>query len=411
MFSLELAAFIAAATCAAILTRQLLFIRKYPTAPGPSLAVTSRLWYLCKVWQGHFETWNIEQHALHGKILRVAPNWYSIDDVNAMKPIYGLQTKMVKSDWYLRWGEPGSPGRDFFSAVDPVYHSQLRRRFAQMYSMTTMRSYEPFVSDCTAIVLEKLDVQASSGEIFNLQFWMQCYAFDNAGAITYSVPAGFVGSDEEEVHSIIDKIDAAFSFSVHYNIYNFLLPFLLVRFGRFDKFIDLWTKRLDRIRKNTKINNEERNAEDFSTKLDALRAKDPAAAQHYRDHTLLIANMTAGSDTTGITLTAIFFYLTKYPNTLEKLRFVIKEARAQGKMSTPVTFEESQKLPYLQYVIKESMRLFPGTGLPMWRVVQKPGETIAGTFFPPGVSTRTPSSVVCLEKETIVTYLRRLSSV
>lgn len=413
MYSLVLAGFAAAVTCIFFLLRQFLFIRKYPAAPGPSLAVFSRTWYLWKVWQGHFETWNIKQHAIHGKILRVAPNWYSIDDIDAVKQLYGLQTKMVKSDWYAVWGEPQFPSRDFFTAIDPAYHAQLRRRFGHMYSMTTMRSYEPFVGDCISSLLEKFDTLASSGKIFNLQYWMQCFAFDNAGAITYSVPAGFLGSDEKEVHTIINKIDAAISFCTFFGINNFLLPILLAKFGNFANFNEIWLNRLDRIRQRTTINNAERNAEDFNTKLESLKEKDPAAAENYRDHMLLTINMTAGSDTTGITLTAILFYLGKNPQAMEKLRIEVKNARANGIISQPVTFEESQKLPYLQYVVKESMRLFPGTGLPMWRVVPEPGETIAGTFFPAGVSTQThlSSQVHGAFKLTILTFFYRLSSV
>ena len=27
------------------------------------------LWYLWKIWQGKFEAWNVDQHALHGKAI------------------------------------------------------------------------------------------------------------------------------------------------------------------------------------------------------------------------------------------------------------------------------------------------------------------------------------------------------
>lgn len=73
-----------------------------------------------------------------------------------------------------------------------------------------------------------------------------------------------------------------------------------------------------------------------------------------------------------------------------QLRAEIDEKRAKGEISSPVTFAESQNMPYLQAVIREGLRIHPSTGLPMQRVVPKGGAQIAGKFFPEGVSARLP---------------------
>ncbi|KIX04753.1 uncharacterized protein Z518_05623 [Rhinocladiella mackenziei CBS 650.93] len=78
------------------------------------------------------------------------------------------------------------------------------------------------------------------------------------------------------------------------------------------------------------------------------------------------------------------YYLLKEPHTFAKLRAEIFDAMASGEVSNPITFDQAQKLPYLQAAIKEGMRLHPATGLPMWRVVPKGGVMILGTFFPEG---------------------------
>lgn len=59
---------------------------------------------------------------------------------------------------------------------------------------------------------------------------------------------------------------------------------------------------------------------------------------------------------------------------------------ASGEVSESLTFNDTQKMPYLQAVIKEGIRLHPAAGLPLQRVVPKGGVKLAGQFFPEGVS-------------------------
>lgn len=59
---------------------------------------------------------------------------------------------------------------------------------------------------------------------------------------------------------------------------------------------------------------------------------------------------------------------------------------ASGEVSESLTFNDTQKMPYLQAVIKEGIRLHPAAGLPLQRVVPKGGVKLTGQFFPEGVS-------------------------
>lgn len=64
--------------------------------PGPFLARFTRLWYLLELYKGKFEITNIELHKKYGAIVRIAPNQYSIDDVESAKTIYGHGSAFVK---------------------------------------------------------------------------------------------------------------------------------------------------------------------------------------------------------------------------------------------------------------------------------------------------------------------------
>lgn len=100
--------------------------------------------------------------------------------------------------------------------------------------------------------------------------------------------------------------------------------------------------------------------------------------------------MTAGSDTTAITLSAILYHLLKNPTALQKLLDEIDDCYRQGKVLDVISFKESQEMPYLQAVIKEGLRVHPATGLPLERVVPPGGATMCDYFFPEGVSVLKP---------------------
>jgi hypothetical protein len=79
---------------------------------------------------------------------------------------------------------------------------------------------------------------------------------------------------------------------------------------------------------------------------------------------------------------------------MRKLQKEIDEMEEKGLISDPVTYQQSCKMPYLQAVMKEAMRLscrqaerrmHPATGLPLARVVPKGGAYLAGRKFEEGV--------------------------
>lgn len=98
-----------------------------------------------------------------------------------------------------------------------------------------------------------------------------------------------------------------------------------------------------------------------------------------------ISNVNAGSDTTAISLRAILYYTLKNPNVYSKLRQELDEAKSSGRISSPVTWKESQELPYLDAVIKEALRLHPAVGLLLERIVPDGGLKLPdGPYLPPG---------------------------
>lgn len=97
---------------------------------------------------------------------------------------------------------------------------------------------------------------------------------------------------------------------------------------------------------------------------------------------MLMSTISGAGDTTATTVTAAIYNLIKNPAALKSLREELSEAQ----LPEIPSYSEVSKLPYLNAVIRESMRVFPTPTWPMERLVPKGGATIAGMFFPEGTS-------------------------
>lgn len=97
----------------------------------------------------------------------------------------------------------------------------------------------------------------------------------------------------------------------------------------------------------------------------------------------------AGSETTAISLSAIFYHLLKTPRVYQKLMQELDEAATNGTIAergyNKVSWAEAQKLPYLDAVIQESFRVYPAAGLILERRTPSQGIDILGEHIPGGV--------------------------
>lgn len=122
----------------------------------------------------------------------MGPKLYSIDgDVNAAKIIYGHGTQFIKGEWYKAWQIPKSTlPVNLFALLDSKQHASVRRQYANLYAMSSLVGYEPYVDSCVDILCRRLREFSKEGERIDLAKWFQYYAFDVIGEITVcSMPA------------------------------------------------------------------------------------------------------------------------------------------------------------------------------------------------------------------------------
>ena len=95
-------------------------------------------------------------------------------------------------------------------------------------------------------------------------------------------------------------------------------------------------------------------------------------------HDHILTFLAAGHETTAITLVWTFYLLSQYPQVRARLQDEIRNILAEGEL----TLDELAKIPYLDWVLNESMRLYPPAWLQM-RFVAKETE-LDGVRLPVG---------------------------
>ena len=93
-------------------------------------------------------------------------------------------------------------------------------------------------------------------------------------------------------------------------------------------------------------------------------------------------------------------FLATHPEKKEKAFQEIQAADRDGKLSTPIQYEEAREhLPYFSACIKESMRLNPPATNLFGRVAGKEGKRVDGHFLPPGTEFTSNAYIVQRDPE------------
>ncbi|KAL3454831.1 cytochrome P450 [Aspergillus insuetus] len=312
---------------------------------APFLARFTRLWLAYQYATGQYGQTNIQLHRRYGRIGRIAPNQYSIDDPSALKVLYGHGSQLHK----------------------PRSHGAMRRKLAKPYAMSSLVGCEPYVNECAGLLKSRLGDIAAAGKDADMGRWFQLYAFDVIGQITFSRRFGLLESGND-VKGFIKTLDFGNQYTAVMGVFvcfhNLLVKIgSLLRLGLpFDAFVDNEIQKI----KQKPLQKNQSGTMDFVTKL-------------------LQEKMQPSS-----TLTDLDLKISASANIL---------AGESGKVSSPIAFQEACALPFLDAVIKESLRLHPAACLTYPRIVPRGRMSLAGRYFPekavvevnPWVAHRNPS--------------------
>jgi hypothetical protein len=92
---------------------------------------------------------------------------------------------------------------NLFSERDRQIHSHNRSLVSQIYSLSSLKTLEPLMEECSEIFFETM--RADAGKPVDLGVWLQYYAFDVIGMITFSQRFGFM-EQRKDINGIMATI-------------------------------------------------------------------------------------------------------------------------------------------------------------------------------------------------------------
>lgn len=388
------------------------YFHPYKDFPGPFWASITGLWYWRAARFARGQDHQLPIHKKYGATVRIAPDIIQISDPAAIETIYGPKNVFAKSAFYDGWNPHMAHRAGTFEERDEFLHSCRRRIVAPLYTQGSILEFEPCVDRCIALFYNQMEAFANSKQNFDMAIWLRKYTFDIVGEIFYGRKGGF-GFIRDNIDyngwcKLLETMPSPAAANPYAPKYlrgllfgaEFLSSETRTGAAGFYEVItqskDAVSERLRSLQSGT-----HKTKHDMLTKLMDLvnDSEDPKYKWTLQDvaaelHTVIWA----GSDTTAIALTSIFYHLHKHPAILSKLRDEIDTAFDNGTLTSPLRYNDCVKLPYLHAVVREGMRIHASLGLGLPRVVPKGGEYICGKYFPEGHGVTMSANAVHFDK-------------
>jgi cytochrome P450 len=354
--------------------------------PGPFLGSISSLWFL---WVGVLNNDRqdlllVDLHKKYGPLVRIRPNTVVFNDPTHLPEYYNWS----KSEfWQALRGTPYEIPHG--SELDVELHKVKKRRIMGAFTMSQVLKNEASMDDRVMEFIGQLSTKC--GTLFDISEWTQWAAFDIAMEMTFGNAIGFV-KQGRDIDGLIKSIHDTLKFGLVAGLYPWIgrllyHPLLFPVIG---------PKKTDKHGLGAMLGF---TAKQVATRLQQTEEKHQDILQWWLDHpdkdgelmsrNLLdqeaFAPVMAGSDTTATTLRTLILSVASNQRVLSKFREEIDAADFQGLLSTPPKFEQlRQHIPYLESLLKESQRVCPVVGMPLFRVVPNSGAQMCGHFLPAG---------------------------
>ncbi|KAI1433355.1 cytochrome P450 [Xylaria sp. CBS 124048] len=332
-----------------------------------------------------------ELHRRYGSVVRIAPDELAFSSPQAWHDIYGHTHKKnnVNNVNNNTSAPPELPKYDGFynifdhlptSILNSRYqeHGVLRRQLAHGFSDRSMREQEPIIGSYVDLLVARLQCAVQKTSRQNLREWYTWTTFDLIGDLSFGVQGGFDCLKKTDNHPWVQLIATTVSQgSIVQALCRLGLQQPMTWLSKSGILADDKHRAIVYEKLGQRLQSGER--PDFMEGL--ITHREELGLTHGRLAMTASLLILAGSETTATLLSGATFFLTTYPDILEKL---VHEVRTSFKSGDEITLTSVGGLTYMLACLNESLRCYPpiASGLP--RQVPEGGATIDGKFVPEG---------------------------
>ncbi|ETN42392.1 uncharacterized protein HMPREF1541_01546 [Cyphellophora europaea CBS 101466] len=351
--------------------------------PGPAVAKFTRVWLLMLELSGKRALAVHELHQKYGPVVRIGPNEISFSSPEALRQIYGANSKFAKAPVYDSMGFKST-----FTTRNRDEYRAMKKRILPNFGPSAIAALEPNVHKHVAGMIKVFDKKADKPiDIFP---WVRLVALCVVGE-SFAAES-FGGLERDEPPEVLHEIDAVFPALFVRWMFPTIAAFLQyspVKSVRdfhgaahaFRKYCSTaYTAYLASSDSDTR-NHDHLISRMVNERL-RLSEKRQQLPRHVTDDGIVdeLTNLIfAGTDTTGSSLTYLFWELAHHPEWQVRLREELKEAVQQQES---YSYSAISELPVLEGVVQEIFRVRPASIGALPRVVPAGGSVVDGIFVP-----------------------------
>ena len=341
--------------------------------PGPLICRLTSFWCWGHSFVGDESRQIQALHERYGPVVRIAPNEVIFSEGEALAPIYSEKGGFLKAPAYANFDSEGH--QTIFSALDPAHRAKRSKAVMPLFSTGALRTRSDAIESCIDRFIQRLrrDIdkaretakqtgKASPVDVLNLSRGL---AIDSV--CSYLFGKSYGGCSETSTQLSASRyVDSVVSIGRFF----FLPPYLFIPvFMLYQKLYPATKEELlsqDKVENFTfpLVSNPPADQDLYQTRLTAAGISPEETDVQMKDVIF------AGTDTTGTNFSMLLWNLAKHPQIYEKLQ---QEVLAADHLKA--SSAENDNLPYLEAIVKESLRTSMANPTRFPRIVPPQGWT------------------------------------
>ncbi|EGY14176.1 pisatin demethylase [Verticillium dahliae VdLs.17] len=309
----------------------------------------------------------------YGPLVRIGPNVVLTTDYRHCQKMEAHKSPYRKGPWYGTFRFQKGVDHSF-AMLDEARHTALRTK-----EQAIDRQLERFFR----IIDEQYITTPCDHKPLDLSVITQFLALDIVGDMTFGKPFGFLDKGED-IYDWIKWNEGFFPIASTAAT----LPFLasLVQKWPFSEALPKPTDKegLGCFIKAAQDTLDERFEPGAQPRHDMIAQFLKHGATKAEATSEALVQVVAGTDSVAVALRMAVLYVLSTPRVYHRLLSEIEGAAAKGEVSLPIRDAEAKKLPYLQAVIREGMRIFASQTPLLNKTVPPGGDVVAGFALPAG---------------------------